>query len=363
MKSRQVKRRVYYAIFSWLIGLFFSTCQQKKETSTTSTPDEKPPVATLSKTTCIPGDTLSIQLSQPLTQLSITLNGLPIPIVQQVGNNHFIVPTSEKTGLHPLIVRGVTATKTTIADTLGIEVWSDITPLAIPYAILKTYPHQTSSFTQGLEFYRGALYESTGLNGQSRLMQIDLPTGAILKSVPLPSQYFGEGITILNDRIYQLTWTSGVCFRYTMDFTLEKTFIYHTQGWGLTHKDSTLILSDGSNKLYFLTPDFQRKGEVAVYDNTGPVMNLNELEYVNGSVFANVWQTNRIVQIDLTSGKVVGDLTMDSILPGGIDTTTNVLNGIAYQTQENAFYMTGKNWPALFKIQLRNKEKRLVTHR
>ncbi|MVM37095.1 hypothetical protein GO730_04480 [Spirosoma sp. HMF3257] len=155
----------------------------------------------------------------------------------------------------------------------------------------------------------------------------------------------------------------GVCFRYTLDFVLDKTYSYPTQGWGLTHTDSMLIQSDGSNKLYFLTPDFQRKGELVVYDNMGPVMNLNELEYVNGYIYANIWQTNRIIQIDSKSGKVVGDLDMTGILPTNIDTKANVLNGIAFQPTENAFYITGKNWPTLTKIQLKNKDKKLVASR
>ena len=363
MRYPHMKRRVYYTLFSCVLGLSVITCQTKKETTTTSADEEKPPIATLSKTAYTSGDTISVQLSQPLTQVSVALDATTTPVIQQSTNTLAVKPLSKQIGLHQLIVHGVKADKTTSIDTLQIEFWSDLKPQSISYSLLKTYPHQSSSFTQGLEFHQGILYESTGLNGQSKLMQVDLPTGSILKSVPLANQYFGEGITIVNDKIYQLTWTSGVCFRYKMDFTVDKTFSYYTQGWGLTHHDSTLILSDGSNKLYFLTPDFQRKGELAVYDNMGPVMNLNELEYANGYVYANVWQTNRIVQIDLTSGKVVGDLNMESILPVSIDTKANVLNGIAFQPTENAFYITGKNWPSLFKIQLKNSPKRLLALR
>jgi glutamine cyclotransferase len=184
-------------------------------------------------------------------------------------------------------------------------------------------------------------------------MKVDLSSGAIIQSVPLPNQYFGEGITIVNDRIYQLTWTSGQCFRYTTDLVLEKTFAYHTQGWGLTHRDTTLIISDGSNRLSHYSPNFRKIGETVVYDDQGPVMNLNELEYVNGYILANVWQTNRIVQIDLKSGKVVGELLVDPNLPTGINTKENVLNGIAHRPGENALYITGKNWPTLFKLQVK----------
>ena len=297
-------------------------------------------------------DSVLIHLSQPLTQVTVRWDGNAISITQRGPDTVSVKATLPKTGLHQVIVSGVMTNKQPISDTLSVELWSDMVPADIHYAVLKTYPHEVNSFTQGLEFYQGNLYEGTGLNGQSKLMTVDLQTGRPLKSVALPEQYFGEGITIVNSKIYQLTWISGLCFQYSMNLSLEKTYTYVTQGWGLTHRDTTLILSDGSNKLYFYTPDFQKKAELSVYDNTGPITNLNELEYINGYVFANIWQTNRIAQIDLASGKVVGYLNMDDIVPPGIDSKENVLNGIAHQAGENALYITGKNWPTLFKIQL-----------
>ncbi|WP_461094870.1 glutaminyl-peptide cyclotransferase [Spirosoma gilvum] len=355
--------RNLYSFFLLGLSVLYISCQPKRNTETAQTDEAKPAVATLSKSTYTLGDTIVIQLSKPLAEASVTLRATSTPIIQRSDSSLTIRAKSIKTGLHSLIISGKLADQSVISDTLNIELWSDFRPVALRYSVLKQYPHQSESFTQGLEFYRGNLYESTGLNGQSKLMLVDLATGAIKKSVSLDSQYFGEGITIFRDKIYQLTWTSGVCFRYNLDFTLDKTFTYHTQGWGLTHTDSTLILSDGTNRLFFLTPDFQRKGELAVYDNLGPVMNLNELEYVNGYVFANVWQTNRIVQIDVSTGKVVGELSMDAILPKNVDTKANVLNGIAYQADENALYVTGKNWPTLFKIQLKNLPNRIVALR
>ena len=334
-------------------------CKSKKERSADEAPTA---VASLAKTTFLPGDQLSIRLSEPLSGLTIRLASAAIPILQQSDTAVSVQAKAPRIGLHQLVVQGVTRAKRNVSDTLSIELWSDITPQPITYSVLKTYPHQESSFTQGLEFYKGALYEGTGLNNQSKLMQVNLLTGSTIRSVELADQYFGEGITIVNDRIYQLTWTSGVCFRYKPDFSLDKTFTYHTQGWGLTHRDSTLILSDGTNKLYFLSSDFKPEGELSVYDNKGPVMNINELEYANGYVYANVWQTNKIVQIDPTSGKVVGELNMQRILPP-INTNENVLNGIAYQPNENAFYVTGKKWPTLTKIQLKLPAKRTLAVR
>ncbi|GAB2536117.1 glutaminyl-peptide cyclotransferase [Spirosoma aerophilum] len=348
-----MKRRIYLPASLLLAVLFFTGCQKKKAAQTDLDQTSPPVQATLLKTTYTVGDTITLQVGQPLSQVSISIDEKPAPIIQQLDSTIRISSQLATVGLHQLIIRGITREKVPVSDTLGIEFWSDIKPQNLDYSVLKTYPHQPGSFTQGLEFYKGNLYESTGLNGKSRLMQVDLQTGTIQKAVPLSDQYFGEGITIVNDKIYQLTWTSGICFRYTLNFAMDKTFTYHTQGWGLTHRDTTLILSDGSNRLFFLTPAFQPKGELSVYDNTGPVMNLNELEYVDGFIYANIWKTNRIVKIDMATGKVVGNLNMERILPTSIDTQENVLNGIAFQPKENAFYVTGKNWPTLYKIQLK----------
>ncbi|GAB3803305.1 hypothetical protein GCM10028819_33010 [Spirosoma humi] len=348
-------------LFLLLAGFLPMACQKKKPASTADT--TTPAIASLTKTTYTLGDTIRLQLSQPVVRPKVTIDAEESPVFEQTARTIAVGYAGGKTGLHQIIVSGVTSGSVSFADTLSLEMWSDIVPENITYSVLNTYPHQETSFTQGLEFYKGVLYESTGLNGQSNLMQVDVKTGAIRKSVPLANQYFGEGITIVNDKIYQLTWTSGVCFRYNLDFRLDKTFTYHTQGWGLTHRDTTLILSDGSNKLFFLSPEFQPLGELNVYDNKGPVRNLNELEYVDGYVFANVWQTNRIVQIDLKTGKVVGTLNMESILPPTVNTNENVLNGIAFQPAENAFYVTGKKWPTLVKLRLKPLSKNVVASR
>lgn len=322
-------------------------CQQSKKNDAGS---DGPGLASLATATYHLGDTITIGINQSLDQVSITFDHTEGQLIKQNRQGVQVSTSGQTIGPHQLIVRGIAADKKLLADTLNIELWPATPPLTLQYSVVKMYPHQTSSFTQGLEFDGKMLYESTGLSGASNVMQIDLETGVIRKSVPLAEQYFGEGITIVDNKIYQLTWTSGICFRYSMDFKLEKTFSYHTQGWGLTHRDTSLIMSDGTNKLYVYTPDFKLKSEVAVYDNNGPVSNLNELEYVNGYVLANVWKTNRIVQIDPASGIVVGVMHMDPILPPGINTTDDVLNGIAYQPQEKAFYITGKRWPTLYKL-------------
>lgn len=336
-----------------LIALAIMACESKKKAAETLADPSPPPVAALSKSAFAVGDSILVNLSKPLNQVTVHWNGQPVSSVHLTKNRVSFAPVNATIGLHQLVINGVGFGRIKTSDTLTVELWSDVKPEKLTYSVLQTYPHQSSSFTQGLEFYEGMLYEGTGQNGQSRLMKIDLPTGVVLQSVPLSAQYFGEGITVVGNHIYQLTWTSGQCIRYTMNLVPDKTLTYHTQGWGLTHRDTTLIVSDGSNKLIFYTTDFQKTGEVVVYDDEGPVQNLNELEYVDGYILANIWQSNRIVKIDGESGKVVGELLIDSSALVPIDTEQNVLNGIAYHPAQNALYITGKNWPSLFKIQVK----------
>ncbi|WP_159469247.1 glutaminyl-peptide cyclotransferase [Dyadobacter sp. 3J3] len=333
------------------ISLFVFSCKQEKKTETEIA--QKIPVAVTAKSRFKIGDSIAIGFTQPVMQFEVKWNDVVIQGVKQISDSIFVKAESEKAGWRKIIVTGTTKTKEVFADTLSVELVSDITPKEMAFTVLSSYPHQKTSFTEGLEFYKGELYESTGENGKSLLLKIDLKTGATLKSIPLADQYFGEGLTIVNDKIYQLTWTTGVGFRYNMDFTLDKTFTYYTQGWGMTHHDSTIIMGDGSNKLYFFNTEFQKTGEVEIYDDKGPVLKINELEYVDGYVFANIWETDRIIQIDLATGKVVANMDMKKIIPAEVDQTgSSVLNGIAFQPLENAFYVTGKNWPTLFKIRV-----------
>lgn len=345
-------RNTNFLLVLFICAVIFS-CKQEKKSETSQGIEQKTATAFLAKTRYTIGDSIAIGFSQPIAQFEVHWNGAVVSDAKQVADSVFIKANSEKTGWKQLIVNGTTRTKETFADTLSVEILSDITPKEMSYSVLASYPHQKTSFTEGLEFYKGELYESTGENGKSLLLKIDLKTGATIKSVPLTDQYFGEGMTVFKDKIYQLTWTTGVGFRYNMDFTLDKTFNYYTQGWGMTHTDSSIIMGDGSNKLYYFNADFQKTGELEVYDNKGPVLKINELEYVNGYVFANIWETDKIIQIDLATGKVVASMDMKKIIPAEVDQTgSSVLNGIAFQPFENAFYVTGKNWPTLFKIKI-----------
>jgi glutamine cyclotransferase len=223
------------------------------------------------------------------------------------------------------------------------------------FKILNIYPHDQNAFTQGLFFEEGFLYEGTGLNGQSALRKINLKTGDILKIHKLPQEFFGEGIVLYNDKIIQLTWKSHVGFVYDKNsFKLLGTFFYPTEGWGITYDGKQLIMSDGTANLYFLNPETLKvTRRIEVRDQNIPVTKLNELEYVRGEIFANVWLTNRIARIDPQSGRVTGWIDLKGLSPfKDSDNEMKALNGIAYDANNNRLFVTGKLWPNIYEIKL-----------
>jgi glutamine cyclotransferase len=235
-------------------------------------------------------------------------------------------------------------------------------PAQISYSVIKAYPHDTASFTQGLEIYQGELYESTGNpenvpNNGAWIGKVNMSTGVAEKKALLSSDIFGEGITILNGKIYRLTWQNQKAFVYNLqDFSPVKDFFYQGEGWGLTNDGKHLIMSNGSNILSYRDPEtFKELRQISVHDHTGMKNNLNELEFVNGDIFANVWQTNQIIKIDTANGSVKGivDLTdlirQDPVLSAP---PTDVLNGIAWDSTSKKMFITGKKWPKLFEIKL-----------
>ena len=225
----------------------------------------------------------------------------------------------------------------------------------LTYKVVASYPHDPDASTQGLVIDKGFLYESTGLYGKSSLRRVDLQSGDVSQLHKLPSRFFGEGVTVFGNRIIQLTWKSQVGFVYEKNsFKQQRVFSYPGEGWGITHDGKNLIMSDGSATIRFLNPEtFAEERRINVTDEKGPVTLLNELEYVKGTIFANVWKTDRIALIDPETGKVTGWLDLVGILPeesqgkGDI----GVLNGIAYDADNEALYITGKRWPLLFRIE------------
>jgi len=231
---------------------------------------------------------------------------------------------------------------------------SDVIPV-YSYNIVNTYPHDPDAFTQGLVFEDGVLYEGTGLHGQSSLRRVELETGDILQIRELSDEFFGEGITIYGNRIIQLTWQSHIGFVYDKNsFELLQEFNYSTEGWGITHDGTRLIMSGGTSTLHFLDPQtFEEIGQVEVFDNDGPVTRLNELEYVQGEIYANVWQTDRIARIAPETGRVVGWIELGGLLTAeDCSQPVDVLNGIAYDADNGRLFVTGKLWPKLFEIEL-----------
>jgi len=223
------------------------------------------------------------------------------------------------------------------------------------YEIVNVYPHDRNAFTQGLVFEDGILYEGTGQRGQSTLRKVALETGAVLQLHALPAQFFGEGVTVYGDKIFQLTWQSNVGFVYDKhSFQLLQQFHYPTEGWGITHDGERLIMSDGTSTLYFLDPETLKEiGRIQVYDRDGLVVRLNELEYVQGEIYANVWQTDRIAKIDPHTGQVIAWIELEGLLgPEDLSQPVDVLNGIAYNPQNQRLLVTGKKWPKLFEIEL-----------
>ena len=222
------------------------------------------------------------------------------------------------------------------------------------FRIVATYPHNSDDFTQGLVYLDGDIIEGTGLYGKSVLRRIDLETGEVLQTHELPPDVFGEGVTVLGDKVYQLTWREWTCYVYDLEsLELKDTINYPTEGWGLTHNGNYLIMSDGTSKLRLIDPDtFYSVQIINVRNNGEPVDNLNELEYVDGIIYANIWMTDQIALIDAMSGNVVEMIDFSS-LKDEIDTDQiDVLNGIAYNPEKDTFYITGKLWPTIFEVEL-----------
>jgi glutamine cyclotransferase len=223
------------------------------------------------------------------------------------------------------------------------------------YVQVARFPHDPGAFTQGLAFRGTKLFEGTGLKGRSSLRRVDLETGEVLRQVDLADKYFGEGIALFGGRVYQLTWQSGKCFVYDRKtFERVRRFTYDGEGWGLTHDGRRLIMSDGTDTIRFRDPaTFEVVREIEVTDGGEPVVNLNELEWIDGEIFANVWLTDEVVRIDPASGEVVGRLDLTALhQQEEAEGDPDVTNGIAYMKAEDRLFVTGKLWANVYEIEL-----------
>ncbi len=267
---------------------------------------------------------------------------VPSALVNKTGRKSLKV-VAYKTGNQPQTI------------TRFMVVYSDIKPKRDGYKVIKTYPHDKDAYTQGLVYENGVFYEGTGQSGSSSLRKVEPETGKVLFQVNLESPLFGEGIAILGERLYQVTWQNKVGFVYDKSTLkqINKVF-YQTEGWGLTTVGNKLVMSDGTNVLYYMDPDqFSVISKIEVYDNEKKVDQLNELEFINGEIWANIWNTDLIARIDPSSGKVIAYIDLKEILNDpATDTKVNVLNGIAYDQVGKRIFVTGKNWPKLFEIRI-----------
>jgi glutamine cyclotransferase len=236
-----------------------------------------------------------------------------------------------------------------------LRIFSDIKPKIWNIEIISTIPHNISNFTQGFEFDNNQLFESTGQYGESKISKIDIKTGLDINKIQLDDNYFGEGITILNDTIYQLTWTENKCFLYNKN-TLEllsKNFTYKGEGWGICNDGKYLIMSDGSERITFKNPqNFETVKIIEVYTNDQPVSRLNEIEYINGYIYANIWMSNNIVIIEPENGRVIAVIDGTKLASIGKGKIGEAFNGIAYNKNEDIVYVTGKNWEKIIKIKI-----------
>ena len=299
------------------------------------------------------GDTLKLSINNPkkldIVNVDYEIDG------KQVDKNSVLdhISLGNKT-----ITAKVNLGEKTETITKAIKVFNNVIPTIYTYEIVNTYPHDMTSYTQGLEFYNGELYESTGQRKESKLRKVNFETGEVLKNINLDDAFFGEGLTILNDKIYQLTWQARKGFVYDVN-TFEKTstFNYGTskEGWGICNDGKTLFKSDGTEKIYLLNPEnLTEKGHIEVYTEKGKIPSLNELEWINGKIYANIYQRNGVVIINPETGGVEGVINFEPLKKlVKQHSKLDVLNGIAYHPERNTIFVTGKNWNKLFEVKIK----------
>lgn len=264
-------------------------------------------------------------------------------------------PGSFRLAIAGIFLLGMTCVAATSAD---VPLMSEDArpPAVLDFDIINTWPHDRGAFTQGLVYRDGFLYESTGLNGRSSLRKVDIKSGEVLQHATVAKEYFAEGLTDWKSQLIQITWQSKIGFSYDLKtFKRSGQFNYSGEGWGITHDDKRLILSDGSSTLRFLDPEtYVQTGTLEVTYQGKPLANLNELEFVRGRIFANVWQSNSIVVIDPANGRVTAQINLAGLLNAeDRSTAVDVLNGIAYDAKKDRMFITGKLWPKIFEIKLK----------
>lgn len=306
---------------------------------------------------CTSGQSIGLKIGAPD---NATIDSAVVTIVGRkfsfgAGSSEIQIATADLTvGQKNIAVRAWLGNNKIAEGRTRVFIKSDIEPERLTYKVIKQLPHNQRYYTQGLEFDGDILYEGTGLEGRSAVYKIDFERQKVLTSANLANNYFGEGVTIMGDKLYQLTWRSCIGFVYNKN-TLNKLhdFSYSTEGWGLTNDGKQLIMSDGTEHIYFIdTTALQVVRTIEVYDTEGPVTELNELEYVDGLIYANIYCTDNIVAIDPVSGKVLKIIDMRNLLDASkLTQRVDVLNGIAYQSTTKRWFVTGKLWPTMFQVE------------
>ena len=298
------------------------------------------------------GETVKLSLQNPdgisISSIEYLLNG------KQVTEN--LKLDNAKLGKQNLIAQVIMGTDTIIAQS-NLVVLNNKQPEIYSYEIINTYPHDITSYTQGLEFYKGELFESTGQYNESKLRKVDYKTGDVLKNIDLKNGYFGEGLTVLDDKIYQLTWQADTGFIYDVN-TFEKLNIFRynnsKEGWGICNDGKSLYKSDGTEKIWILnTTTVSEDDKIEVYTNKAKIKSLNELEWINGKIYANIYQQNGVVIVNPKNGAVEGVIDFSPLKDlvkqhSGLD----VLNGIAYNPETETIFVTGKRWDKLFEVKI-----------
>jgi len=274
------------------------------------------------------------------------------------GNEKFILDSRGKKLGYQNIKALVYFEGDTISTKTRVEIASDVIPKLFKYVVVNTYPHDVDAFNEGFEFFRDTLMESTGQNGKSYFAKIDYKTGKSYKKVSIDQQYFGEGITVINNKIYQLTWQNEKGFIYDAN-TLKKlrtfTFDKKVEGWGMTNDGKNIYHSDGTEKIWTMNPDTQKLTDfINVYTNDSKIKSINELEWINGKIFGNIWQKDAIAIINPKTGAVEGVMDLSALRAKVTNKEAEVLNGIAYNKKTNTLFVTGKNWNKTFEIKILN---------
>lgn len=353
--------RLFFALFA-LTAVLFTSCeespvtpkqQRKKAPFTVSNPSDNAQL--------VVGDQLEIRTNvvdgQELKQLQLFLGDSLLNEQKNVGiqAKYSLATKDLNVGFHTIRIVGTDAEGEEFIVNRTIALFSDIYPELKVAKIMRTYPHQTTSYTQGLEMYNGKLYEGTGQTGKSKLMEIRLETGETIRSVDVPDYIFGEGITILNDEIFQITWEARKCFVYDVNsFELKREFQYFGEGWGIANDGKHLIMSNGSSEVVFRDPKtFDIVRSIQIFGSSQEYRAINELEYLNGFIYANVYQEDYVLKIDPANGKVLEKIDCGDVVREGKG-SGDVLNGIAYNTKTGNFILTGKNWSKFFEVQFVN---------